>query len=181
MKIAGKDLLVADASRLAHKYQLAAVHVSGLKARTIPGADSTASLGWVLLPIDMSWGAVENQVRAVVPVSLHIFRDENGERGAAVAEVGVLLRLDYHIVEPGESDEAIASFVGISGCMHAWPYVRAELQHLSTKLELAPFLLPSLVSGEVANVVNSVALATDETKPGKRAAARKPKRRPLRT
>jgi len=147
------ELSVEDASRVGQKVNLRGVHFSGLQARTVAAADIGADLGWTLVPIDLSWAMVEDgrELRVIVPVSLKVLSEAK-----AIAEISVMLRLDYDVGEAGESEHAVCSFVGISGCLHAWPYIRAEIQHLTTKIGLPPLVLPSVLSGHVAQIVGSV-------------------------
>lgn len=151
-----KDLNVADASRLASKFRLLAVHISGVQGRVTTAGDLSGEFGWKFIPMALSWDIADGQLRVVVPVTIHVVRGRDEKQQEHIAEVGVLLRLDYEQTAKGESDAAIDSFVGISGCLHVWPYIRSEIQQLSTKLELPPLLLPPIVSGNVANVVEKV-------------------------
>ncbi len=174
MTTLAKDLKVEDASRLATKARLVAVHVSGIKANIITsGSIADGDLGWKFVPMKLVWGIEDGQLRVVVPVSLHILRGGNSNAAEAVAQIGVLLRLDYDMVDADESEAAIESYLGISGCMHAWPYIRAEVQQLTTKLELPPLLLPPIVSGNVGSVVHSVTRASEGEATTKKRAAKK--------
>jgi hypothetical protein len=158
---AAKDLKVEEASRLSPKLRLTAVHVGGVQARTIGGADmSTGELGWKLMPINIRWAWIEGSVRVLVPVTLHVLMGSGAVSKARVAEIGVFLRLDYELAvdetASASIDAAVSSFVGISGCLHAWPYVRAEIHQLSTKIGLPALVLPPIVSGSIAAVVADV-------------------------
>lgn len=164
MSLSANDLSVADASRLASKFNLAGVHFSGIKAQTIAHEEvGTADLGWTLMPLEISWALFleAKQLRVVIPVTLQVVRVAEGADATAIADLGVLLRLDYAVVESGESDTAIGSFVGISSCLHAWPYIRAEIQNLSTKIGLPPLVLPAIVSGHMASVVGKVSAISE--------------------
>ncbi len=167
--VSAKDLDVNEASRLAPKLHLAAVHVSGIQARTTGGALIGGELGWKLLPINVAWAVVDSTLRIIVPVSLHVLA---GEADAAkhVAEIGVLLHLDYGMDDPSEDHRSLAMFAGISGTMHAWPYVRSEIQQMSTKIGLPPLVLPPLLSGNIGEVVGVVRHLTEEPAAEKAAA-----------
>lgn len=169
MTVPAKDLDVRDAARLAEKFSLRAVQVVGVKAQPVSGASERGELGWKLRLVEVAWGYVDGDLRVVVPVTLAVLRgsEKNAKRAA---DIGVLLRLDYEAKGPIDDEKSIASFVGISGCMHAWPYIRAEIQLLSTKIGLPPLLLPPIVSGHVERIVATVTHVGEESP--KRVAAR---------
>jgi hypothetical protein len=49
--------------------------------------------------------------------------------------------------------------------MHSWPYLRAEVQSLTSKLELPPLTLPPLVSGQIPNFVTVERLPLPQAPP----------------
>lgn len=185
MSILSKDLSVETAARLGAAVRLVGVHVGGIRARTYEGADMRAGgkgLGFNLQPIEIVWAASDEDdlLRVLVPLTLHVTRE-----GQPIAELGVLLRLDYRTPPEvrKESPAALSSFAGISGCMHAWPYLRSEVQQLSTKLELPPLVLPLIVSGQIPQVVSKVRAFVDgpTTKKRPRARLAQPKKKAKRT
>jgi hypothetical protein len=66
-----------------------------------------------------------------------------------LAKFEVTHRLIYHAARPlGEQDEEqIPHFLAFSGWMHVWPFVRYEIQTLTTKLGFPPVTLPLALAG----------------------------------
>ena len=94
-----------------------------------------------------------SKVVAVFPVTITINHVADGSR-VPLGEVHVSMRAIYR-KSPTFADEdhpAVEHYVGIVGWMHVWPYVRAEVQSLSTKLGFPPLVLPVLLSGQTANI-----------------------------
>ena len=60
--------------------------------------------------------------------------------------------IDALVAEHADLDD----FVGISGYLHLWPYLRAEVQCLTTKLGLPPLVLPVQMSSHAAAAVTVV-------------------------
>lgn len=92
-------------------------------------------------------------VRAVYQCELYI-GEADGDAGSVLGRLFVALCAEYQFVgELTEEEESlIPHFLGISGWMHAWPYLRAEVQNLTTKLGLPPYVLPPLYAGETSHV-----------------------------
>ena len=51
-----------------------------------------------------------------------------------------------------EDGAYLDDFVGIVGWMHVWPYIRAEVQALSSKLGFPALTLPPLLAGQTKNI-----------------------------
>lgn len=100
--------------------------------------------------------AYEEAPQAIIAIhTLHV-RLEAVTDGSAqpLGEVRVATRADYHKAD-GFTDAdspAIADYVGITAWMHVWPYLRAEIQSLTAKLDLPPLLLPVLFAGQLAHI-----------------------------
>ena len=95
----------------------------------------------------------EGEVFAVFPVLVKLEQLEGTERhGLAVLRVGVhIVYAKDRALDEGEA-AALEDYVGIVGWMHAWPYVRAEIQALSVKLGFPPLVLPVLLAGQTADI-----------------------------
>jgi hypothetical protein len=66
--------------------------------------------------------------------------------------------------EPTESDwAAFEHYAGIVGWLHVWPYMRAEVHCLSTKLGFPPLVLDVMLSGHTSQL--SVRRFGDEPNP----------------
>jgi hypothetical protein len=104
------------------------------------------------------WELAPSLLRALFPLSLEVSHGKPGEK-KKIAEFTVAIRLDYRLSKSDWSEEDVPHYVGISGFLHAWPYFRAEIQSLSTKLGLPPLVLPPAVSGYAAKHVSVVRAA----------------------
>ncbi|HYQ28434.1 MAG TPA: hypothetical protein VER04_14490, partial [Polyangiaceae bacterium] len=90
---------------------------------------------------------VDAQFPFVVDISAT--REGNSEE---IARLAVTVFISYLGASKFSVDD-LRHFVGVSGFMHAWPYLRAEAQSLTTKIGLPPLLLPLIVSGAVPSKV----------------------------
>ena len=147
-----------------------AVQTTALRAEpleTLGEADLIdGQLGWSILPITISWGMFGSELRVGIPVSVEVVN--NGPAGPVrVATIVVMLRLDYE-ADPSvdADDDGLDSYAGISGLLHSWGYVRAEIQHLSTKIGFPALLLPPVLSGHASNLVAKVQRLDAPTKEG---------------
>jgi len=106
-------------------------------------------LSWQHSKLILSWVRENGTLHAIVPLRIAIRGDAGGEP-RALADVEVTLTLDYAPRDPARSipDDDIDHFVGLSSLLHAWPYLRAEVQALTAKLEIAPLVLPDARLGE---------------------------------
>lgn len=112
-------------------------------------------LAWELGPIQATWMRSSDFIQALFPFVVRIEgRSDSGEK-MSVAEVSLLVQLHYKLAAAAEvADDDLDHYVGINGYMHAWPYLRAEVQALTTKLGLPPLVLPVQVSGNAAAKVS---------------------------
>lgn len=157
------------AARVAPGIQLNDVQCLRLSAGFTADGETQAhlSLSWEVGPVGASWLRTDQTILAVFSFDVGIDGKSDAEpgepepaRGAKavrIADVHVTLRLDYTIL-PGVDvpDADLDDFVGISGYLHLWPYLRAEVQCLTTKLGLPPLVLPVQVSSHAAATVTVV-------------------------
>lgn len=96
------------------------------------------------------WTRDSAELLGVFPVEVAI---QDGST-TSLASLNVLVRATYGIIDDLTDDklEAIPHYLGIVGWMHVWPYVRAEVQELSTKLGFPPLTLPVLLTGQTRHV-----------------------------
>jgi hypothetical protein len=96
------------------------------------------------------WKKTESELVVAFPVEVTI------QDGAAdgLASLSVVVRATYGFREELTDDalEAIPHYLGIVGWMQVWPYIRAEIQDLSTKLGFPPLTLPVLLTGQTRHV-----------------------------
>ena len=79
---------------------------------------------------------------------------EDAKKRQNLARLRVAVRVACSVVETldPEREEATPDFLGILGWMQAWPYLRTEIQPLSTKLGFPPLTLPILLTGQTSEV-----------------------------
>lgn len=70
--------------------------------------------------------------------------------GAVVVQYHVLYEMNDGVTD--RSDDDLESFVGLYGMTHLWPYARAEVQAITTKLDFPPLTLPVLKVGQPPSV-----------------------------
>jgi hypothetical protein len=136
-------LEVARAATLNKKLALGSIGVLELSAKL--------SFTMNLQPV--SCVSRPGDVIAVYPLRV-IVEHVDGEARLPLAELSVSMRASYRKFPSFTNDDeaAVPHYVGIVGWMHVWPYLRAEVQSLSTKLDQPPLVLPVLLSGQTAEV-----------------------------
>ncbi len=80
---------------------------------------------------------------------------ELSDTGTKAAEISVTLRSEYRLEESfevGKDEHLLPHYVGIVARLHAWPYFRAEVQTLSTKIGIPPLTLPVLLAGHTVRL-----------------------------
>lgn len=156
---------VQAASRVASFITLAEVqflHLSIAYITQQQESSPSGSLSWDMMPVVANWHRVDLQVLAVLEfgVNIHVLDESDPESRIRIADAAVTLRLEYSLKSDVEVlDDDLDDFVGVSGYMHAWPYLRAEIQSLTTKIGLPPLLLPVQLSGHAASAVTVVRAA----------------------
>lgn len=159
MKRGSARLEVARASTLNTKLALGQIAVFELSARHSGTLVATPNFSFTM-KLDSPHCAVRApDVAAVFRLVVTVEHAEQDSR-VALGEVRVAVRAIYRkSADFSAADEAaVPDYIGIVGWMHVWPYLRAEVQSLSTKLDFPPLLLPVLLSGQTADIpVNLVA------------------------
>lgn len=149
-----KPLEVERAAKLNRRLRLVSVDVHGLFAQHL-GTVADANLAFHPSIGTTSFAEVEDKVVAVLPIKVEI-QHKDTERPLLLANLEVALRLTYQReggpLDPAEQD-VLPDFLGIVGWVHAWPYARAEVQSLSTKLGFPALVLPVLMAGGTKNVI----------------------------
>lgn len=105
-----------------------------------------------------------DELRVLLPYSVHLNASANGST-RELAIVAVTMRLTYRLLDKEIGDDVLEAFAAISPFMHSWPYLRATVQELTTKLGLPPLLLPVAVSGHAEQIVRMKALGRAEHGP----------------
>jgi hypothetical protein len=133
-----------------------------------------SGLSWDLHDPTAVWAMDEDGLRALFPLVLTIEAQPASKSSKAqpIAEFHVSYMLLYAAKDLSDEQlEDVPHYVGVSGFLHFWPYLRAEIQCLSAKLRLPPLVLPTIVSGHAADRV-SVSSAKEAKKTAKTPALR---------
>lgn len=85
----------------------------------------------------------------------------NDGRLIHVAHLAVTFRVAYELKDPSVDNNTLQGYATITPLMHTWPYLRAEVQALTTKLDLPPLLLPVIVSGHAEDRVHMIQVTAD--------------------
>lgn len=137
----------AIASGAKGKFQLRDVLFAATEGRVLAAREEGTSLNVDLQTVDVRWHREGSDLRVVVPYAVNIIAKRDGVPSPGVlAEIRVLLRVDYEIISDVTVSE-IHHFIGLTTFIHSWPYFRAEVAELTTKLRLPPLTLPVAVSG----------------------------------
>lgn len=103
----------------------------------------------------VQWDNPERSVIAVYPAHLilHASEGEPSDVKAQFGEIQVHIRASYRCDElTPEQFGAVPHFLGLTGWMHVWPYIRHEVHHLTIKLSLPPLVLPVVHVGFTRDV-----------------------------
>jgi preprotein translocase subunit SecB len=105
--------------------------------------------------VTVKWLRVARELRVVFPFVVDISAVNEDSRRTPLGSVRVTIMVVYEIKSDIAipSDEQLQHYVGISGYMHSWPYLRAEVQSLSAKIGFPPLVLPVIISGHAASRV----------------------------
>jgi hypothetical protein len=170
---------VQAASRFASRVRLSDLVCIEIEARhlTVPASAETSTLSWDLKNPHARWRSEEREISVLFPFAITIERkEERRSRTDVVADIKLVYQVLY-IVEQLEAAEMaeLPHYIGVSGFMHVWPYVRAEVQCITSKLRLPPLILPVVVSGHAAQIVTVSAWVSAESSrvPTQRAKARR--------
>jgi preprotein translocase subunit SecB len=149
-----RELEVPRAAKLNRRLRLVGVDVHGLLAQHL-GTVAEPKYAFDLAVIKITFAEIENQIIAVLPLKVEI-QHKHGDQTTVLANLEVALRLTYER-EGGPLDlteqDVLPDFLGIVGWAHAWPYARAEVQSMSTKLGFPALVLPVLHAGGTKNVI----------------------------
>ncbi len=148
MKVSDASPDVQIASALSKRLSLVSISIPGLSAKLIGNVDGVV-LDYTLEKVKVHWTVSEHVLSAFLPFVL-VVHPEN-EENRRVAELSVMILARYKAFsDRGLPDRnELWHFAAISGYMHAWPYLRAEVQSLTAKIGLPSLTLPIIVSGHV--------------------------------
>jgi hypothetical protein len=142
------------ASRLSSLTSIGNVQLFRLVAGLNETSDEGGTLDWNLENPTFVWQRNGQHLIALLILNL-TFNLQSKEAAPArrIGAIQVGYRVEYALKDESVSDDDIPHFVGISGFMHVWPYLRSEVQALTAKLGLPSLTLPIMVSGQAAAMV----------------------------
>lgn len=159
---------VAKAKTLNGKLRLDDIGLVALEAKLLrSGIEPKLSFSISLDGIE--WILEDNHIHAAFPVSVTL--DDVSKERVALAEIRLVFRASYGLdaaFDRSQDLEASNHFLAIVGWLQVWPYVRSEVQQLSSRLGFPALVLHPLLAGQTSNV--EVRQVTREAKPQKRAA-----------
>ena len=152
-------LSIEAAGRLANIAAMGSMRIVRLAAGLKDEVDEPGQLSWNLKDPTFVWEYADRAIIAFMPlditISLRTEKDkpevQDSERPLGI--IHVAYRAQYSLKEEPANEEDIPHFVGISGFLHVWPYLRSEVQSLTAKLGLPSLTLPVLMSGHAAKKV----------------------------
>lgn len=116
------------------------------------GGSPTGNLGYRLPLITVVWSKRGDRISAIFPFSLIAeSKNDDGTVAQEVAAISVVMHIEYRLIEKNGIIEAatLPHVVGTLGYMHAWPYFRADVQWLTSKLGFPALVLPVVTAGKV--------------------------------
>lgn len=155
------DLIVPDhgiAGAHSTRIRLLDVSFAAVQGKLLGSSTAEGVLDYRLPKVTVHWTRRLNDVSLILPFSLiaEEKQDTNDQtRDADLAIFSVVIRIEYKLLEKGGviEPEHLPHVLGILGYMHAWPYFRADVQWLTTKLGFPALVLPVVLSGEVTDRV----------------------------
>jgi preprotein translocase subunit SecB len=137
---------IAVASELSRVLRLENVRFAAVSARSFSSRPAS-KLKFDMPVIDAVWRLEGAALDVLLPFVLHV---RASDEPTVLFEVEVSVMVSYASRNEDPLDpERCRNYAGINGFLHAWPYVRAEVQMLSTKLGYPPLTLPAIVVDNV--------------------------------
>jgi hypothetical protein len=144
------------------KVSLRIIYFPSIEARTLPTVGYGNALGCDIKQVPVSWTTSGRDVRSVFAYGFNIQASNDGADPVTVAELLVQVRIEYELsADDLGLSEDLEHYIGVSGFMHSWPYVRAEVQSLTTKMGFPMLTLPLMLSGDATRLVR-LARAPDQ-------------------
>jgi hypothetical protein len=140
-----------QAARLNGVLTLRDISLYGVEAKNVTRTDQPPNLGFSMTLGDAVWGRLDSGIIVFLPLDVSIDHVV-GEEHTKLATFTVALQLSYESSAPLPADAPVSDYVALASWMQAWPYFRAEIQALSSKLGFPPLVLPVLLPGQTADV-----------------------------
>lgn len=139
----------------ASKVLLRDISCHGIRAHVL-SSPPEGTLHFKVESVAMDWHIVDKSVYLLVPFELTMEQaTSENQAKVSIGTVSVDMSLVYRLrdTESPIPNEDMPHVLGVNGYMHSWPYFRADVQWLTTKLGLPPLTLPVVLSGEVPGKV----------------------------
>lgn len=149
-----RRLDVARAARLNNALAIEQVLLFSLEARLLGPFNDTTAWGYTANFEPLLWVPRPDGLVAMFPLKVTV-EDRRPSGVINVAEIVVGTKVFYKFAATaglGEHSDALEDYLGIVGWMHAWPYARADMQNISTRMGLPPLVLPVLLAGQTSTV-----------------------------
>jgi len=153
--------------------QLKNVELTHLAAKPLPHVDITEPRFNCSVNFDpVMWDTTDTGLNALYALNVEI--QHLGEPVVPLVSFRLGVRNTYLKTAPipDEHWAFVPDYLGIAGWLHAWPYFRADVHSLSTRMGFPPLLLPVLRAGHTANIdvvrLSTPAPAADQAKGVKR-------------
>lgn len=147
---------VARAATLNSKLRFSGVSPFELAARYVGKPPEHPSLAFEMVPGPPSYADFPEELIAIYALEVIVQQVQDDERNqrVAIGNVRVVMRAVYEKADDFTAADAsaLADYVGITGWMHVWPFLRSEIHSLTTKLGFPPLLLPVLLAGQLAHI-----------------------------
>jgi hypothetical protein len=147
---------VDQAQVLNSRLGLVSIEFRNLGARVVSSMlTEDAEFGYVLTRHNVTWDLEEPMVRSVFWITVVMRQNLPGEQPSEFAKATAAAQVEYIVRdEPLSSDEVecVPHFLALNGWLHAWPYLRAEVQSLTAKMGIPPLTMPMLLAGQTLDV-----------------------------
>lgn len=146
---------VQRASKLNTKLHLSGVSLFEMHAKHIVAIGvPEPRLTFSLRQQEVVYAALGDDVLPVYVLAVRLEHLDNKDNPVPLGEITVAMRSAYakQASWTDEDGAYLDDFVGIVGWMHVWPYIRAEVQALSSKLGFPALTLPPLLAGQTKNI-----------------------------
>ena len=151
-----KSLQIDAASRFNDTLQIVAVSAISISAKQLGVAvePKPGQLAFRITRPPVQFLLLDEQLRVLVPFKVLIEAIGESDERPALAQIEVDMLVTYQRIGPIPDDAmaCLPDFAGVAGSLHAWPYIRQEVQDLSVKLGLPALVLPALPPGAAAHV-----------------------------
>lgn len=146
------ELVVRKGAQLNSCLRLSQINFVKISANVVSHVDSPVWCFDMKLH-SVGWYSAGDTISAFFPLQVNLQHKEEDSR-QDLFEIHVVVQVEYQIRQELSDDErtAIPHFVGTAGWMNAWPYLRSEVQQLSSKLGCPPLTVPLLLPGQTTKI-----------------------------